>query len=152
MIKPELRWPLGIAGVLGLFILFLVATVLFSRTLPLNLVSNDYYENALNYQKKQDLIRHTLEKSAALSIDHQAEVALLILRNPLHDPALTVSGKITFFRPSDASQDFVLSLALDEGGQQQISTASLTRGLWNLMIHWQVDADEYYQETALILE
>lgn len=152
MIKPELRWPLGIAAVLGLFILFLVATVLFSRTLPLNLVSSDYYENALNYQKKQDLIRHTREKSAALSIDHQAGLALLILSNPRHDPAQAVSGKITFFRPSDAGQDFVLDLALDAAGRQQVSTAGLTRGPWNLMIHWQVDADEYYQETALILE
>lgn len=152
MIKPELRWPLGIAGVLGLFILFLVATVFFSRTLPLNLVSNDYYENALNYQQKLDLIQRTRENAAAFSIDYQAGAALLTLSNPRHDPARAVSGKISFYRPSDAGQDFMLSLALDENGRQQVSTADLTRGPWNLMIHWQVDADEYYQETMLILE
>lgn len=152
MIKPELRWPLGIAGVLGLFILFLVATVLFSRTQPLNLVSSDYYENALNYQKKLDLIRRTRERSAEFSIDYQAGAALLTLSSPQYDPTREISGKITFFRPSDAAQDFVLPLALDESGRQQVSTGGLSRGPWNLMMHWQVDADEYYQETPLILE
>lgn len=152
MIKPELRWPLGIAGALGLFILFLVAVVWFSRTQPLNLVSNEYYENALNYQKKLDLIQRTREKSAEFSIDYQAGSALLTLSNAHHAPGRETSGKITFFRPSDATQDFVLPLALDESGRQQVSTFSLSRGPWNLMIHWQMDGDEYYQETSLILE
>lgn len=152
MIKPELRWPLGIAGVLGLFILFLVAFVWFSRTQPLNLVSNDYYENALNYQKKLDLIRRTREKSAEFSIDYQTDIALLTLSNAQQAPGREISGKITFFRPSDATQDFVLPLALDESGRQQVSTSGLSRGPWNLMIHWQMDGDEYYQETSLTLE
>ncbi|RMI09350.1 MAG: hypothetical protein D6681_07205, partial [Calditrichaeota bacterium] len=75
----------------------------------------------------------------------------LILSLPSGENRQDWQGKVTFFRPSDATQDFTLPLQPDSSGRQVFSVAHLSRGLWRVQLFWQVDTLEFFHETAVNL-
>ncbi len=144
-------WPLAIAIVYGLFMVYLAGLFAFSRMNKPELVSESYYEDELKYQQQIDRMTRTRTEGATPSLRFREASQTMVLEFPAVFAQNETRGKIVFFRPSDADQDMEVALNLDGQGRQEVDVHSLSRGLWKVKIQWQTSGKEYYHEEIVIL-
>jgi hypothetical protein len=149
--KKSTRWPLTIAAVYILFILALVAIVIFSQFQSVDLVSKDYYTQEIMYQNQIERIQRSKSLPDPVTWKYDSYNALLRINFPTHlDPGL-IHGNILLFRPSDARLDRTIDIKLLSDGSQMISTKHLSSGLWKLKIFWQHTQNDYYEEGIVVI-
>ena len=68
------------------------------------------------------------------------------------DHAGSARGKLTLYRPSDATADFSLPLALDGNGDQQVSLEGIIAGHWILKVRWSAGSRDYYFERPVLVQ
>ena len=150
--KKVISWPLGITLVYVFFVTALIAWLLFSFTQDVNLVTDDYYEQELKYQDQIDRIQRTRALSHQLTWQYDKMTKNVTLH--LHQDAdpQQISGRLIFFRPSDAGHDKQVAINLNAEGMQSVNAANLLPGLWRLKIFWNRNQEEYYSEGILVIE
>lgn len=146
MIRKELYWPVGISLFLAVYVGFLISFLFFSRTVPVNLVSETYYHDALNYQDQLDRIAQTKDLAEKPAWHYNMRDGYLEIEFPASANSEELKGTIAFLRPSDASRDVRMTLTLDENGKQRFATAELEKGLWKSQVHWDTPNGQYFQE------
>jgi hypothetical protein len=115
-----------------------------------NLVTDKYYENSLQYQDEIDNQSRTLALNEEIEIRYNGQVVNIIF--PTLYASKKVSGELFFYRPSDPSLDFKIPLLLDERGSQIIPTERIAKGFWRLKLNWMMDGNGYYNERAITIE
>ena len=138
------RWPVAIAVFYSLFVLILVAFVIYTRYQTVNLVSDDYYQQELIYQQQIDRIKRTDSLVNPVRWSHDEVQKLLTLHFSPELEIEQIQGQILFFRPSDAQQDKLIAINLTSDGSQKISTEQLTPGYWKLKIFWQLNGSQRF--------
>lgn len=149
--KKERAWPWGIAGIYGAFVLALVAYLVFSSFQRVDLVSEDYYHDELEYQDQIERIRRTAAIPGAVKIELSADQKWLQISFNEYFDASRVKGSISLFRPSDARADKRLPLQLSVQRTQSISVAALAKGKWTVKILWNHAGREYYFEEDIFI-
>jgi hypothetical protein len=149
--KKSTRWPVGIALFYILFMVTVIAIVIFSAFQEIDLVSEDYYQQEIKYQKQIERISRTNALSEPVYWDYNKSQKYVTIRFPEEIDRERIEGNILFFRPSDAKQDRLIALRLSEKNNQVISTQHLIPGLWKLKIFWKIDQKDFYTEGTLII-
>lgn len=146
----KLNWGNGLLVVIILFILSVVATLIFSLNVKTDLVEKDYYPKELEYQKQIDKIENsnTLENSVTFQLDHND----LIIKYPRLESLQVPEGKILFYRPSDKDLDFEIPVDPDTSLYQTINLSSMVKGKYVVKIDWSLDETEYYTEETIIIQ
>ncbi len=152
MINKDFYWPIGITVTLLLFVGFLVGSLLYSRTIPENLVTENYYENSIKYQQQIDRIKRSNEMIKGLEWQYHPAQKNVLIQLPQQAFSPSTSGTITLFRPSDAKKDRVIPLNIDQNGNQLLSVADLEKGFWRAFISWNNNEKEYYTEEMLVVQ
>ena len=139
-------WPYGIAVFYGIFVLLLLIFVLYTMFNNIDLVSDEYYAEDLAYQQQID--RQTRSKNLKTGLnwvynEPSKQVKLIFPSNFSPDK---ISGKIIFFRPSDAKLDRTVRIAPDKSGNQTVDVSFLKTGIWRIKIFWNVVSTDYYEE------
>lgn len=119
-----MNWGKSIALFYGLFVVALLAVVVFSFTQDVNLVADDYYQQELVYEDQINRIKNTesLEIKPALVLKgNYVELTF--------PQELSPKGTILFFRPSDAKMDRRISVALGVDNKQQIDFSKAEKGI-----------------------
>jgi nitrogen fixation protein FixH len=129
------------------FILTLVGLCLTQK--DIFLVSKDYYAKEVAYQSEINKAHNAAKLSVPVALNYASEVQQLVLSFPAEMQG--ASGQVEFYRPSDAAQDFRLSLALNTNNQYSIPVKRLSRGLWVVKIDWQKGGKFYYKEEKISL-
>jgi len=145
----KLNWGTGIALVYAAFAAATTGFVAFAMSRSVELVSDDYYAQALRQNEQMQAERNTQALQPGPSVARSGPSAILLSLPATH--AATASGTITWYRPSDSGADRVDTLALDTSGRQQVSTAALARGRWLLQVRWAAGGRNYYFEEPVIL-
>ncbi|GEO05755.1 hypothetical protein AAE02nite_34190 [Adhaeribacter aerolatus] len=130
------------------YIIFFVTQAMRSEV---NLVSKDYYQQELDYQNHIEVMNRTAAQNQEVSVAAPAGTNQVIL----HIPAAAgekISGTISFFRPSDGSQDFEVPVNLNESQNQILNTEKLAKGLWRVKISYNRGNQNYYNETRITLK
>ncbi len=109
-----------------------------------DLVSKDYYEQELQFQNKINLMDRTRLLSEQLSWQVQNDE--LVLDFPDQFKGQQTSGKVFFFRPSDAVLDKNFELQTDTLNTKSKSIKKLKSGLYKIQINWEVENIQYYNE------
>jgi hypothetical protein len=133
----------------GLFVA-LVATMITIcvKQDDIHLVSKDYYKEEIAYQGQIEKLTNTRKLGQPVELRYaQAGTARLSL------PAsqAPAQGHILFFRPADARRDVKFPLHLDANGNQDISLATLAKGLWKVKITWHLAGKDYLSEQTLVV-
>lgn len=140
-----MNWGKGIFIFYSLFVIAILWVVVFSFSVDVNLVSNDYYQQEIAYESQIERIKNT---------DTLAEKPTIVLKSnfvELTFPAnLKPKGTILFFRPSDSSQDRRIAIALGANGKQQVDFSTQEGGKWIAKLTWSQDEKEYYQEFIIV--
>lgn len=147
MINKSLYWPLGITIFLTFFVASLIGLVVFMHTVPVNLEDRNYYESAVNFQERLDQ-----QKRAAVSDHLQWSYNNATGKVTLQANDVTLSGRITFRRPSDEFQDFSYPIELNKEQSILLDLNHAEKGLWRVEIEWSSqDGTKYFQSERLVL-
>ena len=144
----HLNWGAGIALVYVTFATATVGFVSFALSQPVSLVSDDYYQHALDHDRHQAAAERgqDLGDDVAIVAD---ETARRITVHWRRDRTRPQSGLATLYRPSDPAWDRRASLVPDPSGTQAISLADLPAGRWILQLSWTSEAGDFYVERTV---
>lgn len=128
----------------GAFIGVLVAVCLNQDT---PLVSQQYYQEELNYDNQLRKISNTnlLPTKPAINLEGTA------LHITYARFAEIENGKIKLFRPSDALLDREFEVRSVADSQQVFALDNLTKGMYRAQFTWKQGDKEYYLEKTIIL-
>ncbi len=141
----------GLVIVISLFIVLNIAFVVYTGTLSIGLVSDNYYADEIAYQQQIDRIQRTNALEPSVTVEFKPASGLEV-SFPAFFESATVEGTIILFRPSDKRLDRRIPINLNREGVQFISGINLpVPGLWKIKIFWQVEGIEYYLEEELVV-
>lgn len=144
-------WPWAIVLTFVLFISGTVSLVVMACSQKVELVSQNYYEQELQFQGQLDRMNRTSQLAMPAQVSYEPVRKLITISLPPEHRGHKVTGEIALYRPSAAGQDRHLMLQTDERGLQNLNAASLGTGLWKLRLSWQVDGREYFHEQQLVI-
>ena len=145
----RLNWGTGIALVYTVFAAATTGFVGFAMSRSVDLVSDDYYAQALHQNERMQAERNTQALQPAPSVTRPGPSAIVLSLPRAH--AATAVGTMTWYRPSDSGADRVEALAIDGAGRQHVSLAALVRGRWLLQVKWSAEGRAYYFEEPVIV-
>lgn len=148
--KLKLNWPTGIIITLLAFIIFILSFVYKATFVPEydhHLVSDEYYNDELNYQKEID----KLERAAKLdeNVFLKKVPAGLLISFPAEFDPKKIKGTMSFKRLSNQSIDFELPISL-EAHQYLLKDEKLVDGRWDVKIDWNVVGTSYLFKQKII--
>ncbi len=142
-----MNWGHGIAIFFACFVGFILFLVVKSHQQNIDLVTENYYEQELQYQQQITKIENTQKLAEKVKIiSEKGGVQLQFPQLPA-----PVKGQVQVFRPSDARFDLVKDLAPDSLNHQLIATSALPAGYYRIKINWQSGGKDYYTDEALHL-
>lgn len=143
-----MNWGKSIILVFIIFFLGVGFMVYKSVTKKIDLVTPDYYEKELVYQQEIDKINNAnkLNQTVMINLSNNK----LIISYPKPESGI-ITGKIVFYKPSDASKDFSMDINTDSDYKQIIETNRLDGGYWKVKINWNMNGKDYYFEDKIIL-
>lgn len=145
----KLNWGWAIVIVFSIFGVTMIGLVIKMFTVPVNLVSKDYYAEEQMYaetvKKKENLL--TLSAQPVIALNKEKGTVEIILPPELKD----VSGGIRFFRPSDSRLDFNVKLDLNKENEQQVDASTIVRGRWIIQVNFSNVGVDYLFEKALVI-
>lgn len=145
----KLSWGKRIAMLYIGFVALIVIMITMSMRQRVELVSDDYYDRELAFQKKID----EMNNANALSekITHSITDNSFLIAFPSQFKSSEVEGEIVFFRPSDASKDFKSKIQLDAEAKQEIDRKNLSKGMYKMQISWSVNGIPYFVEETIVI-
>jgi hypothetical protein len=148
--KREL-WPIGIVVAFVIFIggISFAVSIMMRNDVPLT--SSDYYAKEIAYQSQIDKTSRGLEPDRKPEIKLLPSTRALEIVFPGKQAASPFSGKATFFRPSDPTKDFSITLQLDANGMQWINLRERAKGLWEIQLEWDENGVAYYYEEQILI-
>jgi nitrogen fixation protein FixH len=145
-------WPCAIIAWFALFISAMAAWMTVAMRQQMDLVRSDYYEEEVRFQRQLDRLNRTAPIRNEISIRHDRALSVVTLRLPNAHLSPQPSGRIHFYRPSDAALDFEIPLAVDAAGLQCIGTQALRGGLWKIRAQWNTAGHDYFFEEGIVVD
>jgi hypothetical protein len=142
-----MNWGKRIAFTYIGFVIFMVTLAYIASKQNFDLVSEDYYEQELSYQKKIDAAANFNAET------HKVEFGLndsaLSILFPLVTDTKKLKGEIHCYKAADASSDFTLPIAVDASGKQTISRNKFNEGLFIIKLSYSVNDKPFYVEKEI---
>lgn len=146
----KLNWGKGIALVITVFVIGTLSVVSYLISLDFFLVSNEHYEEGVEYQQTIDERKRSsdLKDPVVIIFDEKMEALRIVFPNEFVGKA---QGDIKLYRPNNPELDETLPLSVNANGTQLISTSTLEKGKWILKIQWNADQQSYLEEKVVII-
>ena len=139
----KMNWGNGILIAFILFCSFIIAIVWKSFQYDVNLVSEQYYQEELEYQQRIDAIKNTKELDKEVVIEQVGEkLSIKLPNNYLKE------GNIHFYRPEDAKMDRTVPITALES---EITLALLTSGRYTAKLSWSDSNKTYFAEKDIYI-
>lgn len=142
-IKQHMNWGTGITIGITFFVLMTLGFVMVAVRQDHELVSEDYYEQELDYQAKMEHAVHAKE-SGINPIVRQVEAGCVEVMF-----SVPMRGRIFLFRPSDKKMDSQSAFSTDESGLTKYCPENLPAGLWKISLEWEHEGKICYSEHSL---
>jgi hypothetical protein len=148
--KKRNLWPLGIVLTFVIFIGGTVGLIVLAASQKTDLVSADYYEREVNYQRHMDSLERANHLPKSASVQYEPRNQTIQVTLPLAH-LVTAEGKVELYRPSAAGLDRTIPLQLDAGGTQRLDGSSLQPGLWRVRVTWNAEGQEFCVEEKIVI-
>ncbi|NME68129.1 FixH family protein [Flammeovirga aprica] len=145
----KLNWGWGVVIVFCVFGVTMIGLVIKMFTVPVNMVSKDYYAEEQRYEETMKKKENTEKLSAApvLTLNREKGAVEIILPAEIKN----AEGNIRFFRPSDSRLDFNVKLDLNAENIQHIDASRIVKGRWILQVNFSDSGVDYLFEKALVI-
>jgi len=143
-------WPIAITGFFVVAILFILTFIAFAMRQREDLVSADYYEREVRYQRQLDSMNRSQSLAARAVVTFEPAQQTIVITLPAVQTQ-GATGDIHLYRPSDARLDRHLPLALNAEGIQRLDAKQLRDGLWKVRVKWVAEGKEYFVDQPVIV-
>lgn len=127
---------IGFAG----FIIFMAVK---SFDQNIDLVTEDYYRDELNYQQRIDQIQQTKAQGMEAKVELKEDLLELTF------PNAPDKGEAHLYRPSDSQFD--KRFQLSQAKTMAFDRTNLLKGYYILKISWEAGGQTFYQEKGIVL-
>lgn len=145
-------WPRVIIVFFILFAIFIGNFVRMAMKSDVDLVSKDYYQKEIAFQDHINTVAQTKDNNAEIQVTLAEAAGQLVIAFPEFYQGQKVTGKVNFFRPSDAKLDFEIPLNLNDSRQQFIPVEKLQRGSWKVQISTTANGKNFFTEQTITLK
>ncbi|MDX1640407.1 MAG: FixH family protein [Balneolaceae bacterium] len=147
----KFNWGNGIFLAVTIFIIATLSVVSYIISLDFYLVSNNHYEEGVNYQETIDnkMRAENLENPVVVLFDESTTSIKIIFPDEIRREPL--SGNIMFYRPNNPELDKKYELNLDIDGLQTIPVNEFEKGRWKLSVEWEADSLKYLEEKNIFI-
>ncbi|MEM1258131.1 MAG: FixH family protein [Bacteroidota bacterium] len=145
----KFNWGTGIVLTFVGFISFIMYFVVRMNTenrADHELVTEEYYERELGYQKEIDAEKRAIDLKATLNIS-KTEKGLLI-QFPKNFKPENITGKVSLYRPSNRHLDVNFPLSLSNT-HLLIPDNRLVDGRWDIAIEWNYDGNGFLHKEKI---
>lgn len=143
---PGINWGTGIVIAFAGFACFIGFLVFRSIQENIDLVAEDYYAREIHFQDQLNKLSNAQnsDKTFQTTIDNDYLI--------IHFPAAQhISGSLHFFRPSDASLDWMIEIRADNQGNQKFPLQSFVPGKYVIQADWTEQGKGYYAEKPVFI-
>lgn len=144
MIK-KMNWGKGIIAGMALFMLFIISMCVRMFALPADEYDHHYYEKGLDFNK-------AYEKEKQVVTDHAQPLIHINGKQVSVSFIEPAKGSIKFIRPSSKALDATFPLNTERGKVAGLSTASLIKGRWHVVLEWESNKKAYLYEKEVDIE
>lgn len=144
-------WGHGISLAIFLFVAATLAMVTYIVSLDYHLVSENHYQEAVEYQTQIDRIKQTRHLNDEVLISYSKQEEVIRVEFPEELFKLVTSGTIELYRPDDSKKDRSYEIALKGGSIQVIQAEGLTKGRWYVKVEWNDAEKGYYLEKSIFI-
>jgi nitrogen fixation protein FixH len=142
-------WPYAIIATFVLFASYIGYMVQQAMSTSVDLVSADYYQQEIAYQKRMESVARTAALPAPVQVLYDGQAQRLTLELPPNLAGQRIEGTVHFFRPSNQKLDFKLPFTPTQNAPQQLNTAKLQPGYWRLRIDFTAGGQQYFVDREL---
>ncbi|MGB1295035.1 MAG: FixH family protein [Flavobacteriales bacterium] len=143
----KISWGTGIVITFVIFIGLLAWAVTESIKADHHLVTNDYYEQELDYGSRMKEMENMANLGDSFSILQRKEG--IVIHFPKHWKPEDVKGNIQMYKPDNAKLDFTEPILFSES-KQIIPLDKLALGKWKVKVFFLRESETYYAEETFI--
>lgn len=114
-----------------------------------DLVTEDYYEKTLTYQKQIDQAKRSYDIDREIKIENINDKLKIVFPKTIINNIK--DAKIYFYRPSDSSKDFTSELDLENKNELLFDISKIQKGYWKVYLNWITNDESYSIERTLII-
>ncbi|MCP4457378.1 MAG: hypothetical protein GY816_05035 [Cytophagales bacterium] len=144
-----MNWGVKITIAFVLFAGFILYMVARSFQHEINLVSDSYYSEEINFQDRID------QKANLKAIGEEVKVSIIskdIVLLEFPEDHESANGEIHFYHVSHQLFDKKFPIQLDSIGQQRMNTEKLAAGRYRVKLSWEVGKEGYFQESEIFIK
>ena len=142
------NWGTKIALSFVLFGVFILYMVVQAFREDFDLVTENYYQEELQYQERIQEKANLLQSGDEIVIESNEKDVLFKFPESFSE----AEGIIYFYHPSRKLFDKTFQVALNEQNQQSINTEELVKGRYKVKVSWKADGLNYFQEKEIYLQ
>ena len=128
------------------FILYFVVMMSTTKSASHDLVTEEYYQQELNYQNEINAYNNAKEKSKTLLIKKTTKGISILF--PKNLELQNIKGTVSFYRPSNKKLDFDVEISLTDP-LLLIPDTKLLDGRWDIKVWWQYQGKPYLQKEKI---
>ena len=144
----NISWGTRIFFLYTAFVALIVTLVVSASNMDFDLVSKDYYQQELGFQKRLEATSATNALSEPVAVTANASNVVIIFPRELSGEAFTAD--VRFYSPINDTYDREFSLQATDG-KVFIERTKLGKTAYRLQIAWVAGGRNYYQEIPLNL-
>lgn len=141
-----MNWGKGIVIGMGLFMSFIITLVVIMMNNDTDLVSEDYYQKELAYNKQYDAQQNYMNAGETIEVNIQKDTFFLAFPSKLQTGKVEVELK----RPNNKNQD--ANFTVDAQEKVMIPTAMLPKGAFDCILHGTYKGKPYEFVQQIIVE
>jgi hypothetical protein len=142
-------WPYGLITAFVLFFCGMATVITIAVTHQESLVSSNYYEQEIVYQRQLDALGRAQQAGAKLQYDATAGQLLVVL--PEAQLTATQNGTVVFYRPSAPALDTTGHFGAGPERVHKVDATKLVAGPWTAKVSWEVAGQTYYLEQKFVV-
>ena len=141
------NWGHGIVVAFVLFCTFIVYIVIRGFQQNIDLVSDTYYLDELDFQNRMDQKSNLANSGLSLELTQGKENIQILFPEAFR----ASKGTIHFYHPDRAIFDKQYTLALNDSNIQLINKGDLIKGHFKVKVNWEVGETAFFQETEMFI-
>jgi hypothetical protein len=147
--KMKLNWGWSLAIVYSAFAGFMIFFAIKASQVKYDLVTEKYYDEAVKYQDRIDENSNATNASTHLSVFYSPGSNALHLYS--NGSQKFLSGKIAFYKPDKASDDFAINFSTEKDGKQIIPLSKIAHGYWRISVNYSVDGKNCLEQKRIFI-
>ncbi|AIY12995.1 FixH family protein [Cellulophaga baltica] len=128
------------------FILFFVIRMNMDDKANHDLVTEEYYQEEIGYQKEIDAVKNANHNSKKISLQKTSEGLEISFPENLNNKE--IKGTVSLYRPSNKHLDFDFPISLSDS-HLLVPDKRLLEGRWDIKISWEYQNEEYLHKEKI---